>query len=319
MYYVSQSELADAARAVATDFNINRALSVRFPGPCVFRIHGVPRGGIPAAYLVMSFMPSFIPGIGTTRHAAHWMITDDASDADLIVDDIYDSGRTAARYEEQYPGTPFAVLFDKRREEWRNKWLVMPWEGVKGKDDASADDIATRLLQYIGEDVDREGLRETPQRFLKAWKEWTSGYKVDPASVLKTFEDGKTDEMVVVHNIPVVSKCEHHLADILGHAHVAYVPNGKIVGLSKLPRLVNVFARRLQVQERLTGQIADALVEHLEPKGVGVLIRASHHCMSTRGVNIHGSATTTCALRGALNEGTPRAEFLQLCAMAERR
>lgn len=176
------------------------------------------------------------------------------------------------------------------------------------------------LLEFIGEDPDREGLRDTPERVLKAWLEWASGYQQDPEQVLRVFEDGAKgyDELVVVHNIPVISKCEHHLADMIGIAHVGYIPNGKIVGLSKLPRLVNVFAHRLQVQERLTVQIADALEKYLEPKGVGVIIRASHACMSTRGVKIHGSETTTSAMRRALlNKPEARSEFIELCRMAE--
>jgi len=184
-----------------------------------------------------------------------------------------------------------------------------------------SEDIITRLLLCIGEDPDREGLRDTPVRVLRAWKEWATGYAQDPATILKTFEDGAAgfDELVIVHNIPVISKCEHHLADIIGHAHVGYIPNGKIAGLSKLARLVDCFARRLQVQERLTVQIADALQRHLEPLGVGVLIRAAHHCMSTRGVKIHGSTTSTSAMRGALlTKPEARKEFFDLCAMAER-
>lgn len=182
--------------------------------------------------------------------------------------------------------------------------------------------ILRSLLHMVGDDPTREGLQETPARVAKAWKEWASGYTQDPASILKTFEDGAqgVDEFVIVHNIPVISKCEHHLADIVGIAHVGYIPSKRIVGLSKLARLVDCFARRLQVQERLTNQIADALVEHLDPVGVGVLVRAHHGCMSTRGVKIHGSTTTTSAVRGAVKtEPSTKAEFLQLCAMAEEK
>jgi GTP cyclohydrolase IA len=188
----------------------------------------------------------------------------------------------------------------------------------------SPEDLFRALLAYVGDNPDREGLKETPARVAKAWKEWCSGYSQTPEEVLKTFEDGaegasQSGEFVIVHNIPIVSKCEHHLADIVGHAHIGYIPNGRIVGLSKLARLADVFARRLQVQERLTNQIADALEKFLAPVGVGVLIRAHHGCMSTRGVKIHSSTTTTSALRGVLrNEGSARAEFMSLCAMAER-
>lgn len=184
-----------------------------------------------------------------------------------------------------------------------------------------SEQIIRDLLLYIGESPDREGLKETPLRVLKAWKERAGGYKIDVPGLLKTFEDGAegAKELVIVHNIPVVSVCEHHMADILGTAHVGYIPNGKIVGLSKLARVVDAFARRLQVQERLTAQIADVLWKELEPIGVGVLVRASHACMGTRGVKIHGSVTTTSAMRGALlDEPEARAEFLKLCEMAER-
>jgi GTP cyclohydrolase I len=178
------------------------------------------------------------------------------------------------------------------------------------------------LLKFIGEDPNREGLRDTPARVMRAWREWATGYTQDPATILaRTFEDGAQDfnEMVIVHNAPVISKCEHHLADIIGHAHIGYIPKGKIVGISKLVRLVDCFARRLQVQERLTTQIADAIMQHLEPIGVGVLVRASHACMSTRGVNIQRSVTTTSAMRGALmDKPEARKEFLDLCAMAEK-
>lgn len=186
--------------------------------------------------------------------------------------------------------------------------------------EAEAEAAVTTLLEYLGENPNREGLRDTPARVVKAWGEWASGYRVDPATVLRTFKDGaaSVDEMVVVHNIPIVSKCEHHLADIIGTAHVGYLPRGRIVGLSKIPRLVEVFARRLQVQERMTGQIADALMRNLKPFGAGVLIRAAHHCMSTRGVRVHGSVTTTSAMRGAfLKRESTRAEFLNLCRDAE--
>jgi len=177
------------------------------------------------------------------------------------------------------------------------------------------------LLRYLGEDPEREGLRETPSRFVAAMEAYTAGMALTPDKILKTFADGAegTNELVIVHNIPFLSICEHHLAPVTGIAHVGYIPSGKIVGLSKLARLTNIFARRLQVQERATQQIADALVEHLQPVGVGVLVRAAHGCMSHRGVMIHGSVTTTSAMRGALlEEPAARAEFLALCRDGER-
>jgi GTP cyclohydrolase IA len=170
------------------------------------------------------------------------------------------------------------------------------------------------LLKSMGEDPNREGLLDTPERARKAWADWTSGYHQDPGGVLKSFEDGAEgcNEMIVLDSIPVQSHCEHHLAPFVGTAVIGYVPDGRIVGLSKLPRLVNVFAKRLQVQERLTTQVADALMAHLKPKGCGVVIRAEHFCMATRGVHTPGVFTTTSALRGLFLEEKARNEFLAL-------
>jgi GTP cyclohydrolase I len=171
------------------------------------------------------------------------------------------------------------------------------------------------LLDAVGENTQRQGLSETPARVVKAWKEWTSGYDVDIAALMKVFEDGAEgyDEMVIVKDIPIYSKCEHHLADIFGTATIAYIPNGKVVGLSKLSRVADAFARRLQVQERLTGQIADAIVEHLNPLGVGVIIKARHMCMESRGLCQQGHHTITSALRGVLKtESAARSEFMLL-------
>lgn len=161
----------------------------------------------------------------------------------------------------------------------------------------------------------RGGLVETPERVAKAWEFWTSGYNKSAADVLKVFEDGgeNYDEMVLVKDIPVYSHCEHHLAPIFGTATVAYIPNGRIVGLSKLSRLVDLHGRRLQVQERMTNDIAEDLWTHLKPKGVGVLIRARHMCMESRGLCQQGHHTVTSALRGVLKEQPEaRAEFLEL-------
>lgn len=162
----------------------------------------------------------------------------------------------------------------------------------------------------------RPGIQDTPTRVAKAMAHWFGGYDVDIAQLFKTFEDGAegTDQMVTVVDIPFYSKCEHHMADIFGTVTVAYIPKGKIVGLSKLSRVVDAFARRLQVQERLTTQIADAIQEHLEPLGVGVFVKARHLCMESRGICQQGHHTVTTALRGAIkDEPQTRAEFLALC------
>ncbi len=172
-----------------------------------------------------------------------------------------------------------------------------------------------RFLKSVGEDPDRPGLLETPHRVTKAWKHWTSGYDQNPADVLKAFEDGaeQYNELIVVRNIPVYSHCEHHLAPFFGKATVGYMPNGKIVGLSKLTRLVDCFAKRLQVQERLTIQVANALMEHLQPKAVGVVIRCRHLCMESRGIKTAGEETVTSAMLGELQPNLAmRTEFLDL-------
>jgi GTP cyclohydrolase I len=172
-----------------------------------------------------------------------------------------------------------------------------------------------RFLESLGEDPDRPGLHETPARLTKAWKHWTSGYQQSPANLLKTFEDGaeQYNELIVVRNIPVYSHCEHHLAPFFGKATVGYMPNGRIVGLSKLTRLVECFAKRLQVQERLTIQVANALMEHLQPKAVGVVIRCRHLCMESRGIRTPGEETVTSAMLGELQPNLAmRTEFLAL-------
>ncbi|HZS93252.1 MAG TPA: GTP cyclohydrolase I FolE [Chloroflexota bacterium] len=174
--------------------------------------------------------------------------------------------------------------------------------------------IVSRLLEELGEDPGREGLRRTPQRVWDSLSFLTDGYDRDPLDVVGDalfFED--YDEMVVVRDIEFYSLCEHHLLPFFGCVHVAYIPNGRIVGLSKLPRLVDVFTHRLQVQERLTTQIAEALEEVLEPQGVAVVIEASHLCMMMRGVQKQAARTLTSAVRGTFkNDPTVRAEFFDL-------
>jgi len=176
-----------------------------------------------------------------------------------------------------------------------------------------------RFLASLGEDPDRAGLVETPSRVAKAWKHWTAGYAQDPAECLKVFENGAQEynELIVVRGIPVYSHCEHHLAPFFGKATIGYVPNGKIVGLSKLTHLVDCFSKRLQVQERLTIQIANALMTLLEPKAVGLVIRCRHLCMESRGIRTQGEETVTSAMLGELLTNLAlRTEFLALAREA---
>lgn len=264
------------------------------------KIYGVPRGGVSAALVI----------------AGHSDLTvvDDPDVADVIVDDLIDSGRTLQKWAEMFPEKQFVALIDKREPGgYHGQWLMFPWEG----DSASGiEDNIVRLLQFVGEDSEREGLQETPKRVAKAWQHWCGGYEKNPADILKVFEDGAEDcdEMVVVKDIPIYSHCEHHLAPIFGTATIAYIPDGKIVGLSKLSRLADMYARRLQVQERLTNQIARALEDHLSPRGAGVVIKARHLCMESRGICQQGHYTITSSLRGVMrDDARARAEFLELC------
>ena len=174
------------------------------------------------------------------------------------------------------------------------------------------------LLEYIGEDVDREGLQETPARVLSAMHEHFSGYKENPREhLLKTFEEVEGyDEVVLVSDIDVHSHCEHHMVPFVGKAHVAYIPRGRVVGLSKLARVVDGYAKRLQVQEKLTMQIANAIEDVLDPKGVAVIIQCQHFCMCHRGIQKSNSWTTTSKLTGAfMNNPSSRLELFQLIGM----
>lgn len=169
------------------------------------------------------------------------------------------------------------------------------------------------LLQAVGEDPNRDGLLRTPARFLKAFKFLTQGYDKNPVEIIQqALFDADYSEMVIVKNIELYSLCEHHLLPFFGKCHVAYIPNGKIIGLSKIPRVVDAFARRLQVQERLTSQIAEALMDHLNPLGVGIVMEASHLCMMMRGVEKQNSFTTTSALLGDFRNPATRTEFFNL-------
>ena len=172
-----------------------------------------------------------------------------------------------------------------------------------------------KIIEDLAEDVSREGLEKTPERVAKAMQYLTHGYELDPLEILKSAmftEDHR--QMIVVKDIEVYSMCEHHMLPFFGKAHVAYIPNGKIVGLSKIPRIVDAFARRMQVQERLTDQIKDCIQEALEPLGVAVVIEAQHMCMQMRGIQKQNSVTTTSSFTGAFEKDKTRKEFINLIA-----
>lgn len=248
------------------------------------KFYGIPRGGVVVA--------------GLTGKP-----TNNIEEADVIIDDLIDSGKTMERYLKH--NKPFEVLIDKRKE-YKNEWLVFPWE-KKEQGEETVEDNVTRLLQYFGEDVNREGLQETPKRFVKFFKEFLN----PPEWNCTSFEGEGYDEMIVQTNIPFHSLCEHHIAPFFGYGTIAYIPNKRIVGLSKLARTLETFARRLQNQERITTQVAEFLWNELDPKGVAVQLSAKHMCMEMRGVKKHDTWTTTTKLLGYFKENADaRNEFL---------
>ena len=273
-------------------------------------IHGVPRGGIPFATAL-----SYKTGIPLVPHSECFK----NPETTLIVDDLYDSGVTRKRYPVK---STFMTLLSKQEYLPENTitakyisatdWVEFFWEVSPSEN--SATDIVTRMLQYIGEDITREGLKDTPKRVLKAWDHIFSGYKIDPKDLITTFDSAGCDEMVLLKDIELYSMCEHHLLPFVGKAHVAYIPNGKVIGVSKLARLVDCYARRAQIQERLGEQITTFLMEELGALGAGCIIEAQHLCMKMRGVEKQHSKMITSSLKGVFKDDPScRAEFMALC------
>ena len=183
----------------------------------------------------------------------------------------------------------------------------------------AAEEAVRTLLAWAGEDPNREGLRETPQRVVDAYRDWFSGYRIDPAAYLRrTFEEvGGYDEMIVLRDISFESHCEHHMAPIIGRVHIGYLPADKVVGISKLVRVVEGYARRFQVQENLTAQIADCITQVLKPRGVGVVVDAVHECMTTRGVHKRGVSMVTSRMTGTFrSDARTRTEFLSFIGIS---
>jgi GTP cyclohydrolase IA len=183
---------------------------------------------------------------------------------------------------------------------------------------ADAEAAVRTLLLWAGEDPQREGLLDTPKRVAKAYKDWFSGYAIDPSEYLRrTFEEvAGYDEIIILRDIEYESHCEHHMAPIIGKVHIGYLPNGKVVGISKLARVVDAFARRFQVQEKMTAQIARCIEDVLQPRGVAVIVEGAHECMTTRGVHKRGVSMVTSKMLGAFrDDARTRMEFLQLVGM----
>jgi len=274
-------------------------------------VYGIPRGGqYPAAMLAQDMGKKLI------------FNPFDIDCQTLIVDDLCDSGATIEKFHKDHPYSKFAVVYLKeggRKFEWLyfgsffgktadSNWIVFPDEH-----DGGIEENAKRILQYIGEDVTREGLIETPKRMRRAWDEIFSGYKTDPHDLVKTFVQGTCKEMVILKNAEFYSTCEHHFFPFFGHCSIGYLPNKKVIGVSKLARLLDCYSKRMQIQERMTTQIADFLEQELEAKGVYVVCEGVHFCMTSRGVKKQDASMVTSAIRGAFcDDYALRAEFLSL-------
>lgn len=259
-------------------------------------VYAVPNGGIPAALAVLAAEPGL-------------RLVEEVERANLIIDDLVDSGKT--RNDHAHLQIPFLVLLDKQLEGLMGQWVSFPWERMS-KDNDGIEDNIRRVLQFIGEDPNREGLKETPARVARSYQEIYAGYKQNPEEVLKIFEDDSCDEMVILKGIEFTSNCEHHMLPFVGQAHIAYIPDGKVIGISKLARVLGIFSRRLQIQERMTEQITQALMEHLKPKGAACVLEASHLCMSCRGVSKQHSRMVTSSLLGVFRQPEVRSEFFSM-------
>lgn len=278
-------------------------------------VWGVPRGGVIPAVLVAKQLG--VPVLWTDSMTA-------GAGTVLVVDDLVDHGGTANSIVAQLLANGVDVIFDALIRKPHSPdhfapdadvvdgWVVWPWELAEDGQSGPTDAVV-RILEHIGEDPTREGLLDTPKRVLKAYTEMTVGYEQDPADILgTTFDVGPTDELVVVRGVPFHSLCEHHLLGFSGTATVGYLPSERVVGLSKLARLVECYARRLQVQERMTAQIADAIVAHLRTDTAGVVVTGQHSCMSCRGVG-KSAEMVTSKLTGKLRtDPALRSEFLSL-------
>jgi GTP cyclohydrolase I len=276
---------------------------IKARGLGVSGVYGVPQGGL-------------FPAMIVSERLGLPLCSEPERGATVVVDDLVDSGNTLTAFANlgyytdalyRKPWSP-AEIAPKAAE--TDKWIRFPWE----RDGGAPTDAVVRILQHIGEDPSRDGLLDTPKRVIKAMTELTAGYKIDAAEVLSTTFDVTHDEMIVVRGVPFSSLCEHHMLPFHGHATVAYIPGpgGRIVGLSKLARLVDMYARRLQVQERMTDQIADAVDEYLSPVGVGVIVTASHSCMSMRGIQKHGEMVTAKMIGAMRDKPEARAELMAL-------
>jgi GTP cyclohydrolase I len=280
-------------------------------------IYGIPRGGVLVALEL--------------AHHLDLPLTEKPDDFTLIVDDLIDSGETlrevviehtTPNWDALKPKTEViyncAVLYSKPHSPKvkfvhehlkENAWIEFFYENTE----TDIQSNITRILEFIGENPNREGLIDTPKRVVKMYEEIFGGYKMNEEVLYKATFESDIDEMVLIKDIPFFSYCEHHMVPIFGKVHIAYIPKGKVLGLSKFSRLVDIYARRLQIQEQLTCQIAESIEKHLSPLGIGVIIEARHLCTEMRGIKKHNNTTVTSVTKGVFRDKKEtREEFLNL-------
>ena len=271
-------------------------------------IFGIPSGGVPLATALSSLLD-----IPLCEDPLMYIVNNQEV---LIVDDVTDSGETLLKYADfccavihHKPKSKRYPVFAAHRNV--TEWIHYFWEGSEIKD--SITNNITRVIQYIGEDPNREGLLETPKRVVKSWKKLYGGYSQNPADIIKTFDADGADQIVLLKNIEFFSMCEHHMLPFFGKSHIAYIPNERVIGISKLARLLEIFTRRLQIQERIGEQVTKALMEYLQPKAAACILEAQHHCMTSRGIEKQHSIMVTSSLKGAfIEKQEARLELMRL-------
>lgn len=304
-YYSIQQfyeDVADVAEEIDKDPRLDRLVYV----------YGVPQGGT-----VFATALAAVSKIGLLQIDEE-QLTNKPAETVLVVDDVIDSGTTRRKYADY----TFIALHMKpwsgfvpsqagtRAVHTSEDWIVYWWEGQQER---SIRDSVVRQLQFIHEDPEREGLKETPERVIRSWDILYGGYQQSPEDVIKVFEDDNSDEMVLLKDVEFYSTCEHHMLPFFGKAHIAYLPNNRVVGISKLARLLEVYARRLQIQERLGDQVTSALMKHLMPLGAACVLEAQHFCMTARGVQKQNSIMVTSSLKGVFRkDARARSEFMGL-------
>jgi len=297
---LSWNDVQKHAYSVATDIK-SKLKGMAYDPHIGLKLYGIPRGGIYAAQAVLTELQKLnVPCI----------LMEKDQPVHVYIDDIIDTGATANRFQRGNE-TPFYALINKQGKDIRiNKWVSFPWERMSN-DDGPVENVR-RLLEYIGEDPKRDGLKETPKRVIKSYEKLFGGYNQKPEDMIKVFEE-KCDEMVIVKNCEMFSMCEHHMLPFYGKAHIAYIPDGKVIGVSKLVRILEIYTRRLQIQERICLQVTEAIDDILKPHGAACVLEAQHLCMTARGVEKQNSIMVTSSLTGVFRKRSEvRSEFMSM-------